>query len=109
MPHSSSHIWQYGVHCHGVVDCPGESCSWRSVTTSHVPVQGRLRGRHYGNLSFGHRPYASSRVRLTEGWRSYNSGRGDVLSLWASTAPGMVQWCSGWPHRAGFGIGDAPH
>jgi hypothetical protein len=91
-----SYVWRYGVQCRGAVDCPGESRSWRGVEASLVPVQGRLCGWRCGNLLFGRHPYASSKVRLTEGWRSYVSGRGDVISLWAPTASGMVQRCLGW-------------
>jgi hypothetical protein len=92
-------MWRYGVQHHGKDGRPGESCLWRDVAAGPVFVQERLRGWHHGNLLFGHHLYASSRVGLTEGWRSHSGGRGDVLSSWVPTAPGMVLQCSGWWHR----------
>jgi hypothetical protein len=68
-----------------------------------VFIQERLRGWHRGNLLFGHRPYASSMVGLTEGWKSHSDGRGDVLSSWVPTAPGMVLQCSRWWRSGGDG------
>jgi hypothetical protein len=44
----------------------------------------------------------SSRVGLSEGWRSHSGGRGDFLSSWASTTSRMVLQC---PTRW-RGIGD---
>jgi hypothetical protein len=52
---------------------------------------------------FGRRSYVSSRVGLTEGWRSHSGRRGDVLSSWAPTAPGMALQRSGWWRSSGDG------
>jgi hypothetical protein len=49
------------------------------------------------------RSCVSSRVELTEGRRSHNSGRGDVLSSWTPTTPGMVLQCPGWWRGVGDG------
>jgi hypothetical protein len=54
-------------------------------------------------LLFGRRPYAGSRVQLTEGRRMHISGRGDVLSSRVPTAPGMVLQRPGWRHSGGDG------
>jgi hypothetical protein len=40
---------------------------------------------------------------MIEGWRSHSDGRGDVLSSWAPTAPGMVLQCSRWWRSGGDG------
>jgi hypothetical protein len=40
---------------------------------------------------------------LTEGWKLYSSGRGNVLSSWAPTTPGMALQCLGWWHIGGDG------
>jgi hypothetical protein len=82
--------------------------SWRillpsGVMVSPVPAQERLRGWPCGSFPFGHRPYAGPRVQLTEGRRVHNSGRGDVLSSWVPTAPGMVLQRTGWWHSGGDG------
>jgi hypothetical protein len=58
--------------------------------------QKRLRGWLCGNFPFGRRPYADSRVQLTEGRKVHSSGRGDVFSSRVPTTPGMVLQCSGW-------------
>jgi hypothetical protein len=80
--------------------------SWRillpsGVVASPVPVQERLRAWLCENSLFGRHPYADSRVQLTEGWRTHSSGRGDVLSFRAPTAPGMALQCPGWQHNDG--------
>jgi hypothetical protein len=69
---------------------------------SPVPAQERLRGWLCGNLLFGRRPYADSRVQLTEGrrckqraWRrlvvpgSHSAGEGAAVL-------GMVAQRRGW-------------
>jgi hypothetical protein len=38
-----------------------------------------------------------------EGQRSHSSGRGDILSSWTPTAPGMVLQCPGWWRGSGDG------
>jgi hypothetical protein len=68
-----------------------------------VPAQERLQGWSCGSFPFGRRPYAGSRVRLTEGWRMHNSGRGNISSSWAPTAPEMVLQCPGWQYSSGDG------
>jgi hypothetical protein len=60
------------------------------MVASPVPVQERLRGQLWGISSFGHHPYADSRVRLTGGRRMHSSGGGDVLSCRAPTASRMA-------------------
>jgi hypothetical protein len=60
------------------------------VVVGPVPAQERLRGWLCGNFSFGCRPYADSRVRLTEGHKVHSSGRGGVLS---SGLPQRRGWC----------------
>jgi hypothetical protein len=40
---------------------------------------------------------------MTEGWRSHNDGRDDILSSWAPTTPGMVLQRSGWWLSGGDG------
>jgi hypothetical protein len=82
---------------------PGESYFWQNVTMCPVPAQVRLRGWRRGSFSFGRRACVSSRVGLTEGWRSHNGGRGDVLSFWTPTSPGMASQCSGWWRSGGDG------
>jgi hypothetical protein len=82
--------------------------SWRILPlagrrSGSVFVQERLRGWHRGNLLFGRCPYASSRVGLTEGWKSHSGRRGDVLSSWVPTVPGMVRQCSRWWRSSGDG------
>jgi hypothetical protein len=82
--------------------------SWRilllsGVVASFVSAQERLRGWLCGSFLFGRRPYVDSRVHLTEGRRMHSSGRGDVLSSRAPTAPGMVLQCPGWWHNGGDG------
>jgi hypothetical protein len=67
------------------------------------PSRSGLEGSVVGSLSFGRRACVSSRVGLTEGWRSHNGGRGDVSSSWAPTTPGMVLQCSGWWRSGGDG------
>jgi hypothetical protein len=54
-----------------------------------------------GDFSFGRRPYADSRVRLTGGRKVHSSRRGSVLSSWAPTGLGMAQQCLGWRHGSG--------
>jgi hypothetical protein len=66
--------------------------SGEGVVASPVLVLERLRGQWCGSLLFGRRPYVGLRVGLTEGWRSHNSGYGDVLSSWAPTRLGW--YCS---------------
>jgi hypothetical protein len=68
-----------------------------------VPAQERLRRWLCGSFPFGRRPYAGSRVQLTEGCMMHNSGRGDVLSSRVPTTPGMVLQRSGWWHSGGDG------
>jgi hypothetical protein len=72
--------------------------------TNPVPAQERLRGWLCGNFLFGRRPYADSRVQLTEGRKVHSSGRGDVLSSRVPTAPGRVLQCPGWLHSGGDGM-----
>jgi hypothetical protein len=48
--HSSNYMWLYGVQRHGVGGHPGESCFWRDVAVSPVPVQEQLRGWWCGSL-----------------------------------------------------------
>jgi hypothetical protein len=43
------------------------------------------------------------------GQRSNSGGRGDVLSSWTPTTPGMVLQCPRWRHWANGDGGDAPH
>jgi hypothetical protein len=38
-----------------------------------------------------------------EGWRLHSGGRGDVLSSWVPTTPGMVLQCSGRWRSGGCG------
>jgi hypothetical protein len=97
------YVWWYDVQRHGGDGRPDESCSWRDVAASPVPLQERLRGWRCGSFSFGHRPYAGSRVRLTEGRMMPNNGRGDVSSSWAPTTLGMAPQYSGWQYSGGFG------
>jgi hypothetical protein len=70
---------------------------------SLVPPQKWLRGWPCGSFPFGRRPYADSRVRLTEGQWTHSSGHGDVLSSRVPTVPGMVLQCLGWWHSSGDG------
>jgi hypothetical protein len=88
--------------------------SWRillpsGIMVSHVPTQERLRGWLCGSFPSGHRPYAGSRVQLTEGRRVHSSGHDDVLSSRVPTTPGMVLQHAGWLHRADGDGGDALH
>jgi hypothetical protein len=103
VPHSFSYVRRYGVQRHGVDGCPGESCFWQSIMACLVSVQERLRGWRCGIFSSGRRACVSSRVGLTEGQRSHSGGRGDVLSSWTPTAPGMVLQCPGWWRGSGDG------
>jgi hypothetical protein len=68
-----------------------------------VSAQERLQGWLYGNLPLGRRPYADSRVRLTEGREVHSYKRGNVLSSRVPTAPGMAAQGSGWLHSGGDG------
>jgi hypothetical protein len=68
---------------------------------SLVPIQERLRGWLHGGFPFGRCPYADSRAQLREDRRMHNSGRGDVSSSQAPTAPRMVLQCPGWWHSGG--------
>jgi hypothetical protein len=84
------------VQCYGVDDCPGESCSCWGVVAGPVLVQERLRGWWRGGCSSGCCPRADSRVPSTGGCTRHSSGCGDVLSLCALTASGMVLPCPEW-------------
>jgi hypothetical protein len=75
------------------IGCHGESC----------PAQERLRGWLCGNFLFTRRPYADSRVPLTEGRKVHISGRGDVLSSRVPTALGRVLQWPRWLHNGGDG------
>jgi hypothetical protein len=55
---------------------------------SLVPAQERLRGWLCGSFPFGHRLYAGSRVKLTEGRRMHSSSRGDVFVASGSHSAG---------------------
>jgi hypothetical protein len=55
-----------------------------------VLAQERLRGWLCGNFPFGRRPYADSRVRLTEGREVHSHGHGNFLSPGVPAAPGMA-------------------
>jgi hypothetical protein len=70
---------------------------------SPFPAQERLRGWLYGNFPFGRRPYADSRVRLTEGRKVHSFVPGDALSSRAPTASGMAAHGTGWLHSSGDG------
>jgi hypothetical protein len=70
---------------------------------SPVPAQERLRGWLCGSFPFGRRPHADSRVRLTKGQRTHNSGRGGVLSSRVPTTSGMALQWPGWKHNGGDG------
>jgi hypothetical protein len=98
-----SDMRRYGVQRHVVDGCRGESCFWQSITACPVSVQERLRGWWSGSFSSGRRACASSRVGPTEGRRSHSGGRGDVLSSWTPTPPGMVLQCPGWWRGRGDG------
>jgi hypothetical protein len=93
------YIWRHGAHRCGVDGCPGEShfwqASWRVMCLS--------RSGWRGSFSFGHHPYAGSRVGLTEGWRMHSGGYGGVPSFWAPTVPGMTLQCQGWWRSDGDG------
>jgi hypothetical protein len=95
----------YGGMVHSVVEstavltnlasggCRGESCA----------CSGAASGWWCGSFSFGLRPYACSRVGLTEGRRMYNSGCGGVPLSRASTVSGMTLQCLEWWHSGGDG------
>jgi hypothetical protein len=51
----------------------------------------------------GHRPYADSRVWLTEGREVHNCGHGNVLSSRVPTALGMAAQGPEWLHSGGDG------
>jgi hypothetical protein len=52
---------------------------------------------------FGRRPYISSRVGMTEGWRMHNDRCGSVSSSRAPTVLGMALQCPGRWHSGGDG------
>jgi hypothetical protein len=79
------------------------TCFWQSVTACPVSVQERIRGWQCGSFSSGRCACVSSRVGLTEGRRSHSGRRGDVLSSWTPTAPGMVLLGPGWWRGSGDG------
>jgi hypothetical protein len=79
MPHYSNYVWRYGIQRRGVDGRPGESLFLSGVMACPVLAQDGFEGG-YGNFPFGHCPYADSRVRLTEGLKVHNCGRGNVLS-----------------------------
>jgi hypothetical protein len=66
--------------------CRGESCTCPEAAS----------GWSCGSFPFGRRPYADSRVRLTEGQWTHNGGRGGVLSSRAPISRGMALQCPGW-------------
>jgi hypothetical protein len=102
MPPNSNYVWRYGVQRHRVDGRLGESCSVgrRGKPCSRPGAASRVA---VCELPFGRRPYAGSRVQLTEGRRMHISGRGDVLSSRVPTAPGMVLQRPGWRHSGGDG------
>jgi hypothetical protein len=98
-----SYVWRCGEQCHGVDDCPVESCSSRGAVARFVLVQERLRGWWCRGWLSGRRPRAGSRGPST-GVRTRHSGRhGDAPSLCVPTSSGMSSQYPTWRGSGGDG------